>query len=86
MEANGREPASCLGQVFNFKPSHFVMYAVSYPMLRMTLPSRNFFVLYLCMFVWLRGQGFESSVNKVFQKEKLVNSKTIKIYSPQLRS
>jgi hypothetical protein len=29
------------------------------------------------MFVWLRGQGFESSVNKVFQKEKLVNSKTI---------
>jgi hypothetical protein len=34
------------------------------------------------MFVWLRGQGFESSVNKVFQKEKLVNSKT-KIYSPQ---
>jgi hypothetical protein len=30
------------------------------------------------MFVWLRGQGFESSVNKVFQKEKLVNSKTIK--------
>jgi hypothetical protein len=32
------------------------------------------------MFVWLRGQGFESSVNKVFQKEKLVNSKTKKIY------
>jgi hypothetical protein len=30
------------------------------------------------MFVWLRGQVFESSVNKVFQKEKLVNSKTIK--------
>jgi hypothetical protein len=30
------------------------------------------------MFVWLRVQGFESSVNKVFQKEKLVNSKTIK--------
>jgi hypothetical protein len=28
------------------------------------------------MFVWLRGQGFESSVNKVLQKEKLVNSKT----------
>jgi hypothetical protein len=47
-------------------------------MLRMTHPSRNFFVLYLCMFVWLRVQGFESSVNKVFQKEKLVNSKTIK--------
>jgi hypothetical protein len=36
------------------------------------------------MFVWLRVQGFESSVNKVFQKEKLVNSKTI-IYSPQLK-
>ncbi len=35
------------------------------------------------MFVWLRGQGFESSVNEVFQKEKLVNSKTIRIYSPQ---
>jgi hypothetical protein len=32
----------------------------------------------------LRVQGFESSVNKVFQKEKLVNSKTI-IYSPQLK-
>jgi hypothetical protein len=31
------------------------------------------------MFVWLRGQGFERSVNKVFQKEKLVNSKTIKV-------
>jgi hypothetical protein len=30
------------------------------------------------MFVWLRRQGFGSSVNKVFQKEKLVNSKTIK--------
>ncbi len=34
------------------------------------------------MFVRLRVQGFESSVNKVFQKETLVNSKTIKIYSP----
>ncbi len=30
------------------------------------------------MFVWLRGQGFESSANKVFQKEKLINSKTIR--------
>jgi hypothetical protein len=30
------------------------------------------------MFVWLRRQGFESSVNKVFQKEKLINSKAIK--------
>jgi len=30
------------------------------------------------MFLWLRVQGFESSVNKVFQKEKLVNSKTIR--------
>jgi hypothetical protein len=30
----------------------------------------------LCMFVWLRVQGFESSVNKVFQKAKLVHSKT----------
>jgi hypothetical protein len=30
------------------------------------------------MFVWLRRQGFESSVNKVFQKEKLIHSKTMK--------
>ncbi len=30
------------------------------------------------MFVWLRGQVFESSVNKVFQKEKLINSIAIK--------
>jgi hypothetical protein len=29
------------------------------------------------MFVRLRVQGFESSVNKVSQKDKLVNSKTI---------
>ncbi len=59
--------------------------AVSYPMLRMTHPSRNFFVLssfcVLCMCVWLRVQGFESSVNKEFQKEKLVNSKTINLQS-----
>jgi hypothetical protein len=33
------------------------------------------------MFVWLRVQGFESSVNKVFQKEKLANSKTINLQS-----
>jgi hypothetical protein len=30
------------------------------------------------MFVWLRRQGYERSVNKVLQKEKLVNSKTIR--------
>jgi hypothetical protein len=30
------------------------------------------------MFAGLRGQGFESSVNKVLKKEKLVNSKTIR--------
>jgi hypothetical protein len=30
------------------------------------------------MFVRLRVQGFESSVNKVFRKAKLVNSKTIR--------
>jgi len=36
------------------------------------------------MFVWLRVHGFESSVNKVFQKEKLANLKT-RIYSPQLK-
>jgi hypothetical protein len=36
------------------------------------------------MFVRPRVQGFERSVNKEFQKEKLVNSKTI-IYSPNLK-
>ncbi len=67
---------------------NYLFPAVSYPMLRMTHPSRNFFVLslfcVLCMFVWLRVHGFESSVYKVFQKEKLVNSKTI-IYSTHLK-
>jgi hypothetical protein len=57
-------------------------------MLIMTHPSRNFFVLsLLCvlyMFVRIRVQGFERSVHKVFQKEKLDNSKTI-IYSPNLK-
>jgi hypothetical protein len=33
------------------------------------------------MLVWLRRQGFESSVNKVFQKEKLVNSKSKKRFT-----
>jgi hypothetical protein len=33
------------------------------------------------MFLWLRVQGFESSVNKVFQKEELLNSKTINLQS-----
>jgi hypothetical protein len=59
---------------------------------RMTDSSRKFLVLslfslcfvFLCMFVMLRLQGFESSVDKVFQKGKLVNSKTI-IYSPHLK-
>jgi hypothetical protein len=64
------------------KNNYIASELVSYAMLRMTHPSRNFFVLSLfcvqCMFVWLRVQGFESSVNKVFQKEKLVNSKTIR--------
>jgi len=36
------------------------------------------------MLVRLRVQGFESSVNKVFQKEKLANSKTM-IYIPHLK-
>jgi hypothetical protein len=27
------------------------------------------------MFVWLRRQSFESSVDKVFQKKKLINGK-----------
>jgi hypothetical protein len=40
--------------------------------------------VFVCMFVRLTVQGFESSVNKVFQKEKLVNSKTI-IHSPHLK-
>ncbi len=48
---------------------------VSYPMLRMTHPPRNFFVLHSCMFVRLRVQSFEISFNKAFQKEKLVNGK-----------
>jgi hypothetical protein len=60
---------------------------VSYPMLKMTHSSRNFFVLsllcVLCMFERLRLQGFESSVNKEFQTKKLVNSKTIRKYIPQ---
>jgi hypothetical protein len=54
-------------------------------MLRMTHPSGNFSVLslfvFLSMLVRLIAQGFESSVNKEFQKKKLVNSKAIK-YSP----
>ncbi len=29
-KANGREPKSCLGQVFNFKLGHFVMYAMAW--------------------------------------------------------
>ncbi len=64
------------------------MAVVSYPMLRMTHPSTNLLFslcsVFLCMFVRLRVQGFDSSVNKEFQKEKLVNSKTI-IYSPHLK-
>jgi hypothetical protein len=53
-------------------------FSIPCPMLRMT---RNFFVLYSCMFVRLRVQGFESSVNKYIQMEKLVNSKTIVQFS-----
>ncbi len=29
-KANGRKPKSCLGQVFNFKLGHFVMYAMAW--------------------------------------------------------
>jgi len=29
-EANGREPKSCLGRVFNFKLGHFVMHAIAW--------------------------------------------------------
>ncbi len=51
--------------------------SVSYPMLRMTHPSLfSLCSVFLCMFVRLRVQGFEISVNKEFQKKKLVNSKT----------
>jgi hypothetical protein len=28
-KANGREPKSCLGRVFNFKLGHFVLYAIT---------------------------------------------------------
>jgi len=28
-KANGREPKSCLGRVFNFKLGHFVLYAIA---------------------------------------------------------
>jgi hypothetical protein len=43
------------------------MVVVSHSMIRMTHPSRNFFVLSL--FVWLRPHSFESLVNKDFFKE-----------------
>ncbi len=29
-KANGREPKSCLGRVFNFKLGHFVFYAIAW--------------------------------------------------------
>jgi hypothetical protein len=29
-KANGREPKSCLGRVFNFKLGHFVMYVIAW--------------------------------------------------------
>ncbi len=29
-KANGREPKSCLGRVFNFKLGHFFKYAISW--------------------------------------------------------
>ncbi len=77
-------PLPCMHKCNVFKRRWLI---VSYPMLRMTHPSRNFcslFVLFLCMLVRLRMQGFESSVNKKFQKKKLVNSKTI-IYGPHLK-
>jgi hypothetical protein len=38
--------------------------------------------MHVCM---AKKAGLKSSVIKGFQKEKLVNSKTIKIYSPQLK-
>ncbi len=30
VKANGREPKSCLGRIFNFKLGHFVMYAIAW--------------------------------------------------------
>jgi hypothetical protein len=29
-KANGREPKSCLGRVFNFESGHFAMYAIAW--------------------------------------------------------
>ncbi len=63
------------------------MVSVSYPMIRITHPYRNFYVVYLfCVFmlvVWLRVQGFESTANKDFQKVNgmLIHRKTIKDYA-----
>ncbi len=50
---------------------------VSYSLLRMTHPSRNFFVLCFMHVCMAKSALLESPVNKVFQKKKLVNSKTI---------
>ncbi len=46
-------------------------------MLRMTHLSGNFFLMYSFMFVRLRVHGFESSVIKDIQMEKLVTKYTI---------
>ncbi len=42
---------------------------VSYPMISMTHPSRNFFVMYFHVCVFLRVEKFESSVTKDFVEE-----------------
>jgi len=44
-----------------------------------THPSRNFFVLCIFMFLWIREEGIEATVNKDFFKE---NDKKQKLYSP----
>jgi len=62
--------------------------SVSYPIFRMIIHLETFLFslcsVFLCMFVRLRVQCIESSLNKEFQEKKLVNSKTM-IYSPHLK-
>ncbi len=36
-KANGREPKSCLGWVFNFKLGHFAMYAIAHHIQKLAL-------------------------------------------------
>jgi hypothetical protein len=49
-----------------------------------THPSRNFFVLCIFMFLWIREEGIEATVNKTFFKENdiSIQIKKQKLYSP----